>query len=78
MTEVNSTQIGLREREVCSSKKQMNIVLTRIEYMMEDLWGYTELDELGITQDVFVMYERLGHIQEVMVQDSMEDNGHGY
>ena len=78
MAEAHSTQTRLKEREVCSSKEQLNTVLTRIGYMMEDLWGYTELDELGITQDVFVMYERLGHIQEVMVQDSMEDNGHGY
>lgn len=78
MTEVNSTQTGLIEHEVWTSKKQLKKDLSRIEYMMDDLWGYTELDELGITQDVFVMYERLTHIQEVMMQESMEDNGHGY
>lgn len=77
MAEVYSTQTMLKEREVCSSKEQINKVLTRIGYMMEDLWGYTELDELGITQDVFVMYERLNHIQEVMVQESMEGDING-
>ena len=90
MAEVHSTQMStqtitqmatqnrLKEREEMSSKEQINRVLARIEYMMEDLWEYTELDELGITQDVFVMYERLDHIQEVMGQKIMEDNGHGY
>ena len=90
MAEVYSTQMStqtitqmapqtrLKEREELSSKEQINRVLARIEYMMADLWEYTELDELGITQDVFVMYERLNHIQEVMDQDSMGDNGHGY
>ena len=90
MAEVHSTQMStqtitqiatqnrLKEREEMSSKEQINRVLARIEYMMADLWEYTELDELGITQDVFVMYERLDHIQEVMDQKIMEDNGHGY
>lgn len=67
-----ATQTRLKEREEMSSKKQLNTVLTRIGYMMDDLWEYTELDELGITQDVFVMYERLSHIQEVMDQESRE------
>ena len=83
MAEVYSTQMStqtitqmapqtrLKEREELSSKEQINRVLARIEYMMADLWEYTELDELGITQDVFVMYERLNHIQEVMDQESM-------
>lgn len=65
------TQTMLKERGVCSSKEQINKVLTRIGYMLDDLWGYTELDELGITQDVFLMYERLSHIQEVMNQESI-------
>ena len=73
-----TTQTRVKEREEMSSKDQINRVLERIEYMMADLWEYTELDELGITQDVFVMYERLDHIQEVMDQKIMEDNGHGY
>lgn len=71
-------QTRLKEREEMSNKEQINRVLAQIEYMMADLWEYTELDELGITQDVFVMYERLDHIQEVMGQKIMEDNGHGY
>ena len=90
MAEVYSTQMStqtitqmapqtrLKEREEMSSKEQINRVLARIEYLMADLWEYTELDELGITQDVFVMFERLDHIQEVMEQEIMEDNGHGY
>lgn len=90
MAEVHSTQMStqtitqmatqnrLKEREELSSKEQINRVLARIEYMMADLWEYTELDELGITQDVFVMFERLDHIQDVMGQKIMEDNGHGY
>lgn len=81
MAEVHSTQMAtqtrLKEREEMSSKKQINKVLTRMGYMLDDLWGYTELDELGITQDVFVMYERLAHIQEVMVQESMEGDING-
>lgn len=77
MAEVYSTQTMLKEREEMSSKKQINKVLTRMGYMLDDLWGYTELDELGITQDVFVMYERLNHIQEVMVQESMEGDING-
>lgn len=81
MAEVHSTQMAtqtrLKEREEMSSKKQINKVLTRMGYMLDDLWGYTELDELGITQDVFVMYERLNHIQEVMVQESMEGDING-
>ena len=84
MAEVHSTQMStqtitqmatqnrLKEREELSSKEQINRVLARIEYMMEDLWEYTELDELGITQDVFVMFERLDHIQDVMGQESRE------
>lgn len=90
MAEVHSTQMStqtitqmapqtrLKEREEMSNKEQINRVLARIEYMMADLWEYTELDELGITQDVFVMYERLDHIQEVMGQKIVEGNGHGY
>lgn len=42
--------------------------------MMDDLWEYTELDELGITQGVFLMYERLSHIQEVMDQENRDDD----
>lgn len=76
MAEVHSTQMTtqtrLKERGEMSSKEQINRVLARIEYMMEDLWEYTELDELGITQDVFVMFERLDHIQDVMGQESRE------
>lgn len=66
-----ATQTRLKERGVCSSKDKINTILTRMGYMLDDLWRYTELDELGITQDVFVMYERLSHIQEVMNQESM-------
>ena len=72
MAEAQSTQTMLKKREEMSSKEQINRVLARIEYMMEDLWEYTELDELGITQDVFVMFERLDHIQDVMGQESRE------
>lgn len=77
MTTQRDTQTRLKERGVCSSKNQINKVLTRIGYMLDDLWGYAELDELGITQDVFLMYERLSQIQEVMNQESMGDNRHG-
>lgn len=69
-----STQTRLTERGVCSSKEQINKVLTRMGYMLDDLWEYTELDELGITQDVFLMYERLSHIQEVMNQENRDDD----
>lgn len=72
-----ATQTRLKERGVCSSKEQINKVLTRMGYMFDDLWGYTELDELGITQDVFVMYERMSHIQEVMNQESREGGING-
>lgn len=72
-----STQTRLTERGVCSSKEQINKVLTRMGYMLDDLWEYTELDELGITQDVFVMYERLAHIQGVMKQESTEGDING-
>lgn len=78
MAEAHSTQMAtqtrLKERDVFSSKEQINKILTRIGYMMEDLWGYTELDELGITQDVFLMYERLSHIQGVMNQENRDDD----
>lgn len=78
MVEAHSTQMvtqtRLKERDVCSSKEQINKILTRIGYMMDDLWGYTELDELGITQDVFLMYERLSHIQGVMNQENRDDD----
>lgn len=86
MAEAHSTQMStqtitqmakqtrLKEHEVCSSKDQINKILTRIGYMMADLWEYTELDELGITQDVFLMYERLSHIQEVMDQENRDDD----
>ena len=77
MVEAHSTQMAtqarLKERDVCSSKEQINKILTRIGYMMDDLWGYTELDEVGITQDVFLMYERLSHIQGVMNQENRDD-----